>query len=68
MKIELEREDLLNMVKGTSPYYSVMEDTLVKKAGQWIGGMADRWSWGDLNSLTDEELFKLYKICKDSWK
>lgn len=67
--MDLDREDLLNLVKGTSPYYNVFENPLVKRCGSWTGGFVDKWSWNSgLNSLTDAELMKLYKTCKDSWK
>ena len=69
MKLELDKEDLMALVKGTSPYYNVFENPLVKKCGSWTGGHVDKWSWGSgLDSLSDEDLYKLYNICKDSWK
>ena len=69
MQVDLSREDLLNMVKGTSPYYNAFEHPLVKKSGSYCGGFVEKWSWnGGLDKLTDRELLKLYKVCKESWK
>ena len=68
MKVELDREDLLSLVKGKTPYYSVFEEPIVKKNGKWIGGHVDKWQWGNIESLSNEELFELYTICKNSWK
>jgi len=70
MKIELNKKDLISLVMGTTPYYDVMDNPLVKECGEWIGGMADRWSWEKykLENLDEKELYDLYLICKNSWK
>ena len=70
MLIELDRKDLISLVKGTSPYYSIFENPLVKQCGSYCGGMCDEWSWTSvyLEELSDKELFELYALCKDSWK
>ncbi len=66
MKIEISKEDLISLVKGRPPYYSEFENPLVKKAGhrysEGHGG-----SFDNLKSLTEEELYELYLICKNSW-
>jgi len=70
MKIEISKEQLADMVKGTSPYYYVFDHPLVKKSGRYIGGFHDKWEWnyGFHNDLTKEELWELYNVCKNSWK
>lgn len=68
MLIDLDTSDLVCLVNGSTPNYDVMSNPLVKKAGTYIGGMADRWCWhGNLGSLQDEDLLELYLICKNSW-
>jgi hypothetical protein len=70
MKYELDIEDLQTLVKGSVPYYSVFENPIVKKCGNWVGGMADKWRWDNsaLGKLSEEELYVLYVTCKNSWK
>jgi hypothetical protein len=70
MKVELTREDLIALVKGTSPNYSVMEHPLIKANGTYSGGFKDEWNWNYSfdNSLTDDQLLEMYTICKSSWK
>lgn len=67
MKVELTREDLKSLVRGTSPYYSAFDHPLVKKAGHRFAEQYSRTSWDKLDDLTDQELMNLYNICKDSW-
>lgn len=67
MKIELDRKALETLVKGSQPYYNEFENPLVKKAGHAYSDQYGRTSWGSLENLTDEELYKLYEICKNSW-
>lgn len=67
MKIELDRKALETLVKGSQPDYNEFENPLVKKAGHSYSDQYGRTSWGSLENLTDEELYKLYEICKNSW-
>ncbi len=66
MKIELDREGLETLVKGCQPDYDVFLDPLVKKAGHRYSEHYGRTSWDNLDSLTDGELYELYKICRNS--
>lgn len=70
MIINLEKEDLINLVKGTSPNYEVMGDPTIKPYGNYIGGFVDKWDWNkySLINLEDETLFDMYLTCKNSWK
>ena len=70
MLIEVDKKDLVSLVYGTAPYYDIFEVPLVKKCGEWIGGMADKWDWSysELQSLSEQELYDLYLMCKKSWK
>ena len=69
MNVELDKSGLISLVRGTEPYYSIFEHPLVKKCGNWNGGLADKWSWnGNLEILSEEELFEVYNLCKESWK
>lgn len=68
--INLDKGDLVTLVLGSSPYYSVFEEPLIKKCGSFTGGFVEKWSWSrsTLEQLTEEELYQIYIICKNSWK
>ena len=68
MLLELDKKDLKNLVLGTSPYYSVFDEPLVKRCGTFCGGFVERWDWREsaLDELTEKELYELYLICKNS--
>ena len=40
---------------------------LVIKAGHSYSDQYGRTTWDNLSALTDEELYKLYEICKNSY-
>lgn len=69
MKVELDRMDLMALVKGASPYFSAFENPLIKKSGTWIGGHVDKWQWDQavLENMTEEELYEVHKITRQSW-
>lgn len=68
MLVELDRKALETLVKGSRPYYG-FENDLVKKAGYFYNEQysSSGTYWYNLKNLTDEELYELYKICRDSW-
>ena len=67
MNIELDRKGLEILVNGSQPYYNEFENALVKKAGHDYSDQYCRTSWRSLNNLTDDELYQLYVICRNSW-
>jgi hypothetical protein len=69
MTVELNKKDLISLVVGTPPYYSKFEDHLVKRCGSFTGGFADSWNWHhhELNQLSEQDLWDLYVMCRDSW-
>ena len=67
MNVDLTREDIKSLVRGTSPYYNVFDNPLVMKAGHRFSNQNSSASWSGLDALTDLELMQLYKICKESW-
>lgn len=62
--VELDRKDLENLVKGTYPAYTQLDNELVKKAGYKYSNKKGITDWDKLSNLTDDELWQLYKICK----
>lgn len=69
MKIELSKEDLINMVNGVSPSYDLFEDKRVKGYGDYNGSYGT-WSWRnhELRKLSLTQLFHLYELCRDCYK
>jgi hypothetical protein len=45
MTVELDKEDLISIVMGRTPTYSLFEHPLVKECGSYTGGFVDRWTW-----------------------
>ena len=67
MNVDLNKEDLISLVMGTSPNYDLMQKPDIQKLGSYSGSY-DRWSWNSsLNELTESQLYKLYLRCKRSW-
>lgn len=67
MVVDLSREDIINLLKGTSPGWDVM-DKIPEGLGYEVGGFVGMWEWhiSANNPYTDEELFELYLMCKNS--
>ena len=67
MKIELDRKGLEILVAGSEPDYNEFDNPLVKKAGHDYSDQYGRTSWRNLSELTDDELYEVYVICRNSW-
>jgi len=68
MTLELDRKDLETLVKGSGINYKDFDNDLVLKAGHSYSDQYGRTSWDSLGKLTDDELYKLYLVCKNSFK
>ncbi len=68
MMIQLDKEDLISLVMGQSPWYHLFEHPMVKKCGHFTGGHHNKWTWNEqqLKALEEKDLFKLYTLCKES--
>jgi len=68
MDLSLEKEDLINLVMGTSPSYEAIGNPIVDKSGHYTGGFHDKWTWDSykLEKFTEEELFDIYLTCKNN--
>jgi len=67
MKIDLDREGLEALVKGSHPNYNAFNNPLTIKAGHLYRDQYGSTEWRNLESLNEEELFELYIICRNSW-
>jgi len=70
MRVNLDREDLLYLLKGISPNYSAMEHPMIKRYGSLTGFPNERWQWSipALAGVEDETLWRMYITCKESWR
>lgn len=69
MKLDLDKADLISLVKGTDPNLNVMEHPKIRSRGGYREPEG-RWDW-DYNVFKDcaeEEIWAVYQICKNSWK
>ena len=66
MKVNLSKDDLVNLVCGIEPTYEAMEHPLLKQYGKFFGGFNSEWSWDrwGLKELDEHTLFTIYNICK----
>ena len=69
MKVDLTREGLISLVKGTEPNYGIMDSAIVKKCGTFSGSYG-KWSWNYSfdDSITDQQLWDTYILYRDSFK
>lgn len=63
MIIDLDKEDIICLLRGRSPSYKQMNDPVVKEAGYYSGSY-QAWSWNSLEDKTEDELLALYSKCK----
>ncbi|MCG8786489.1 hypothetical protein G1K66_12910 [Tenacibaculum finnmarkense] len=68
MNINLDKKGLITLVNGSYPHYNEFDNLLVKKAGHSYSDQYGRTDWSKLNSLTEDELYRLYLICRNSWE
>jgi len=70
MLVELNKKDIISLLMGSKPNYSVM-DKIPKELGHYVGGFVDDWKWNYISEnvpYTEEYLYNLYVMCKNSWK
>lgn len=69
MTVNLEKSDLINLMKGIKPHYDIFDHPLIKGNGCYIGGFFDNWIWNsNLEYLSEEEIWQIYQLCISSWK
>ena len=71
MKVELNRQDIIAMLKGTCPNFTVM-NSIPEELGYFGGnGFDPQWHWNNFSTnvkYTDQELYEMYIMCRDSWR
>ena len=69
MIVDLDRKDIISLLTGIKPNHSVM-DKIPEELGYYVDGF-NIWRWNDISenvSYSDEQLYDLYLMCKNSWK
>ena len=69
MKVDLDKKDIISLLRGSCPNYSVM-NKIPKDLGSYVCGFVDDWKWNYISediSYSEEYLYDLYLICKNSW-
>ena len=70
MIVDLDRKDIISLLTGSQPNYNVM-DKIPEELGYYVGGFVNDWRWNDISenvSYSDEQLYDLDLMCKNSWK
>lgn len=67
MNIEIDRTDLMNMIKGTNPTYELMEHPMIKLLGSFTGGFSESWNWNYSFSseFSNVDLLEVYTLLKN---
>ena len=70
IKVELDKKDLLRLVYGIKPYYSLFEYLTEHGYGNYCKGKATAWEWNEdkIKNMTEQKLWDLYDNCKNSLK
>lgn len=65
MHLELDRDDLLCLLKGVEPSLEAAKHLHMENEGEYVGTYG-RWKWNDdaFDGLGETQLFHVYKICK----
>lgn len=70
MIVDLDRKDIISLLTGSKPNDIVM-DKIPEELGSYVSGFVDDWQWNDISenvSYSDEQLYDLYLMCKNSWE
>lgn len=66
MQVELNKEDIIYLLKGTEPAtYGIIDLIINMGLGHYTGGFVDRFDWNSATSVcwekySENELFELY--------
>lgn len=68
LQVELDRTEILSLIKGICPSYSLIIELTNQGFGKFIGGFVERWEWNNdadfWNKFPIEQLFDIYKNIK----
>lgn len=68
LHVELDRSEILSLIKGICPSYSLINELTNQGFGKFIGGFVERWEWNEnvnfWKKYSIEQLFDIYKNIK----
>lgn len=69
MITEIDKIDIVNMLKGTAPPYELIEELEKSGVGNFTGGFSDGWRWNEfeLKTKSEQDLFEIYTKIKTYW-
>lgn len=68
MNVELDRGDLINLLKGSTPSIDQINYADVRQCGQYVGGMVERWEWGEIpDHFSNQHIWEMYQVIKNGW-
>lgn len=64
--VELDKDDLIYLIRGFDPSYEQMKHFLIEPYGEYEGGFHNRWEWDyhKLMECNEELLLSIYNVCK----
>jgi hypothetical protein len=63
MEATLDREDLIHMIKGSSPSYYAMSVQPIKSLVDY-SDQYGRYYWHGLENFNEKQLWGIYQVCK----
>lgn len=65
MRIDVDKKDLISLIKGFDPSYEQMDDPRVASNGYFAASYGV-WKWnGSFDNMSEEQLYELYVYLKD---
>ena len=65
--MQIDKQDIINMIKGVTPAHHIMNHILIKPHGSYTGGFNDEWNWryNSFDDLSEVQLKSIYALLKN---
>jgi hypothetical protein len=68
LQVELDRFEIISLIKGICPSYSLITELQNMGFGRYVGGFVEKWEWTQNDKFwkkySIEQLFDIYKNIK----
>lgn len=68
MTVDLSKEDLIRLCKGTCPNYYLQKTPEFTNLGDFSDIHGWRWDENQLNKFDEQTLYRMYRECVKSWE
>ena len=68
MKVDLDKADLVCLVKGITPNYEAFDEPLVKRCGYYEGGFSERWEWNKSQLMEHINTISPFSLLRNNLK